>query len=196
MSDEIPDYYRSLAASDDDEDASVTKEAASSGEPSSQERPETRFYRADSFRMMLPGQAWRDRSVYTITGPTVDGRPHSIVITVVEGVDVPSVADFAAAQVESSIPGLDECRVLKDGSIELDCGHPAHRVILHWTSSMNGKRLYAEQIFVLHQKRGYILTATFTRASRKQIGEEVERMMLSFQPIERDHRSRGEAFHQ
>lgn len=193
MSDDIPDYYRSLAESEYDGKVSGTMDAAPSENTSEEKRSKTKFYRADSFQMMLPRGGWRDKSVYTFTGPTVNGRPQSIIVTTAEEIEANAVADFAAKNIESVTPELDECRVLVNDSIELDCGHPAHRVILVWTSSTEDTRLYAEQLFVLSEGRGYVLTATFTRSSRKQIGEEVEHMMLSFRPVESDHQTSRDA---
>jgi hypothetical protein len=76
---------------------------------------------------------------------------------------------------------LNDCLILRRDDVELTAGLPASRVIYGW-SPEEGLRLYQEQVYVLHNGAGYTLTASFTRQTRKQLGHEVERVMLSFKP--------------
>lgn len=140
-----------------------------------------KHYRADAFRMDLPSADWSDKSVYTITGPTLDGVTHNISITTDAGVEAESVYDFAGEEIAALKTQLEECRILLDDPIELYCGKPAYRVIFFWYPE-DDLKLYQEQLYVLDHSTGYTLTASFTRNTRKQIGDDVERMMLSFQP--------------
>ena len=132
--------------------------------------------------MMLPSADWQDRSLYTLTGPTIDGIQHNITINVEEEPEAETLEDFAQQHIESLEPSLDACWVLMDNPVELLCEMPAHRVIFVWRPNED-LRLYQEQIYVLYEGTGYILTASFTRKTRKQIGAQVERMMLSFNPL-------------
>ena len=77
---------------------------------------------------------------------------------------------------------LKGCRLLKQGKTQLANGLPAYEAIFSWYPT-DDLRVYQHQIFVLHEKRGYKLTATFTKKTRKTIGPLVERMMLSFNPV-------------
>jgi len=140
-------------------------------------------YYADAFVLPLPGEEWQDQSVYTITGPTIDGVTHNITVNIDDEVEADSVYDFAAQEIALLEPQLDGCRVLIDDPIELDCGDPAYRAIFLWYPEEDLK-LYQEQIYVLPDSRGYTLTASFTRETRKRLGAEVERMMLSFTPVD------------
>ncbi len=76
---------------------------------------------------------------------------------------------------------LQGCRVLKRDQVALDNGLPAYRAIFVWRPAED-QRLYQEQLYVLHQQTGYTLTATFTKKTRKTLGSQVERIMLSFTP--------------
>jgi hypothetical protein len=100
-------------------------------------------------------------------------------------VEADSVYDFAAQEIALLEPQLEGFRLLVDDPIELDCGEPAYRAIFCWYPE-DDLKLYQEQIYVLPDERGYTLTASFTRNTRKQLGAAVERMMLSFTPIEEE----------
>lgn len=184
MSTKIPDYYRDLATDGEpgggDEDGSSS---ASDGSPDGTEAedPETRTYRADSFRCRLPVEGWTDRSEYTFTGPTADGVTHDISITTVEGLEGDDVSAFAQAELERLTARLDGCQPLMDGPFTLAGDRPAHRVLFFWFPDASLK-LYQEQLYTIHEATGYVLSAGFTASTRKQIGGEVEDMMRSFRP--------------
>lgn len=180
MSDSLPDYYRHLAAQNDE--ASTSPSGPSTPAASEDAEAPPRPFRADAFRLQLPDGDWKDRSVYTITGPTSDGIQHNITVTLDPEVEADTLYDFAAEQIAALELSLERCRVLMDDEIELDGGLPAYRAIYVWYPK-DDLRLYQEQIYVLHDGCGYTLTASFTRATRKQFGPEVERMMRSFRPV-------------
>jgi len=188
MPDSIPEYYRHLADETGEESGPGhgTDPKGDSGdeETDPQDAPsEPTVYRADAFRLLLPEGEWQDGSVYTIIGPTIDGVTHNITVTTDDEVEADSVYDFAAQEVALVEAQLDRCRVLIDDPIELDCGEPAYRAIFVWYPE-DDLKLYQEQIYVLHDDRGYTLTASFTQDTRKPLGPEVERMMLSFTPLD------------
>lgn len=195
MPDSIPEYYRHLAEDTGEENGSEQqvdrKEASGDEETNSQDAPsKPTVYRADAFRLRRPEGEWQDGSVYTITGPTIDGVTHNITINIDDEVEGDSVYDFAAQELALVEAQLDGCRLLIDNPIELDCGAPAYRGIYCWYPE-DDLKLYQEQIYVLQDDRGYTLTASFTRETRKQLGEEVERMMLSFTPTDQGALEQG-----
>jgi hypothetical protein len=185
----IPDYYRPLADETGEEsgpEQQADPESSGDEETDSQNTPsEPTVYRADAFRLPLPEGGWRDGSVYTLTGPTIDGVTHNIAVNMDDEVEADSVYDFAAQEIALLEPQLEDFRLLVDDPIELNCGEPAYRAIFCWYPE-DDLKLYQEQIYVLPDERGYTLTASFTRNTRKQLGAEVERMMLSFTPIEEE----------
>lgn len=187
MTDSIPEYYRHLAeetGDENDQERRRRQKTNSDNEGTAQDTPpDPVVYRADAFRLLFPEGDWQDGSVYTITGPTVDGVTHNITVTIDDEVEADSVYDFAAQEIALLELQLDGCRVLIDDPIELDCGEPAYRALFVWTPE-DDLKLYQEQIYVLQNSRGYTLTASFTRTTRKQLGAQVERMMLSFTPTE------------
>ncbi len=187
MSSDVPEYYRSLAASDDDDtdDDSDSQPTESDSSEASEVQSGPRCYRADAFELTLPNATWQGQSVYTFSGPSVDDMTHRMSVSVTEAVDASDVADFAANEIETVTDQLDDCRVLLDNPLELTCGRPAYRAIFVQYPD-DGERRYQEQIYLLYDGDGYTLTAVFTPESRKQIGEDVENMMLSFRPAAHD----------
>ena len=184
MADSIPEYYRHLAeqraASNAERDA-PSSQPAEDAVDAGREPPAPVPYRANAFRMMLPSDAWTDRSLYTLTGPTIDGIQHNITVNVVQDPEAEDLAAFADEQLESLEAALDDCQVLMTDPVELACGLPARRAIYVWRPS-DDLQLYQEQIYVMEDSHGYVLTSSFTRKTRKQLGAAVEHMMLSFTP--------------
>ena len=106
---------------------------------------------------------------------------HNVTISVGHHVEVDSLIDFADWQVKSVEETLKGCRLLLKDQVQLDCGVPAYRAIFVWYPT-DDVRLYQEQLYVLHGGRGYTLTASFTKKTRKTLGPRVQRVMLSFTP--------------
>jgi len=137
-------------------------------------------YQAWKFILELP-DGWQDKTIYTLTGPVEDGIQHSVLITLEQDVAFDSVREYAEWQISALEQELKGCKLLKKGSISLANGLPAYQAIFSWYPSET-LRVYQEQIFVLAEKTAYKLTATFTKKTRKTLGPQVERMMLSFSP--------------
>ena len=137
-------------------------------------------YQAWKFILELP-DGWQDKTIYTLTGPVEDGIQHSVLITLEQDVAFDSVREYAEWQISALEQELKGCKLLKKGSIALANGLPAYQAIFSWYPSET-LRVYQEQIFVLAEKTAYKLTATFTKKTRKTLGPQVERMMLSFSP--------------
>ena len=124
---------------------------------------------------------WQDKTIYTLTGPVEDGIQHSVLITLEQDVAFDSVREYAEWQISALEQELKGCRLLKKGTISLANGLPAYKAIFSWYPTET-LRVFQEQIFVLADKTAYKLTATFTKKTRKTLGPQVERMMLSFNP--------------
>lgn len=119
--------------------------------------------------------------MFTFTGPVIDGMQHNVTITVGEQVPFTSVREFAEWQIATTEQELQSCRLLKKGNIALLNGIPAFLAIFVWYPT-EGLKMYHEQIFVLSDGSAYTLTASFSKNSRRTLGPQVERMMLSFEP--------------
>lgn len=103
MSDPLPDYYRHLAEKSGKEsgpEQQADPEGGSGdGNTDSQDAPaKPTVYRADAFRLLRPEGEWQDGSVYTFTGPTLDGVTHNITINISDEVKADSVYDFTAQE--------------------------------------------------------------------------------------------------
>jgi hypothetical protein len=65
--------------------------------------------------------------------------------------------------------------------IEMDDGREAYRAIFVWWP-VEDVRIYQEQLYVLDGSTGFTITASFSKKTRKTLGPEIERAMLSFSP--------------
>ena len=140
-------------------------------------------YNAEKFVINIDKE-WKDKTIFTLTGPVSDGIQHNILITMEEDIPFDAVIDYAEWQIAALEDELKGCLLLLKGEVKLDNGMPAYEAMFSWYPS-DDLRIYQHQIFVLHENKGYKLTASFTKKTRKTLGPEVERMMLSFKPIER-----------
>ena len=140
-------------------------------------------YRGDLFSMRLYDD-WQDKTIYTIAGPVTDGIQHNIIINLNPDVETDSLRDYADWNIASLTNELKGCRLLLQTPITLANGLPAYKAIFCWFPT-DELRIYQEQIYVLVGTTGYNLTASFTKKTRKTLGPQVERMMLSFNPINR-----------
>jgi hypothetical protein len=161
------------------------------GQHSARQKQPDKFskYNADSFTINLL-EGWQDKTVYTLAGPVVDNIQHNVVITAGQNVPFTSVREFAEWQIASAEQELKGCRLLKKGNTTLANGTSAHEAIFVWYP-VEGLKVYQEQIFVLSEGTAYTLTATFTKKSRKTLGPQVERMMLSFEPLKPKPKNQG-----
>ena len=138
-------------------------------------------YQANTFALSCLDQ-WQDKTIYTLAGPVVDSIQHNLLITVGENVPFANVRELAEWQINAMEQELKSCKLLKKGSIALANGLPAFQAIFAWFPT-DGLKVYQEQIFVLAEGCAYTLTATFSKKTRKTLGPQVERMMLSFEPV-------------
>jgi hypothetical protein len=149
-------------------------------EETKQQRGASRIYQGNSFTINQP-EGWVDKTVYTITGTMEDGIQHNILITIEEDVEFDSVADYADFHITAMEEELKGYIVLKREETSLDNGLPAYRAIYRWYPT-DEMCIYQEQMFVLADGTAYKLTTTFTKKTRKTLGPQVERILMSFQP--------------
>ncbi len=143
--------------------------------------PGERVFQGNGF--ILPhSNEWNDETLYTLTGPVADGIRHNIMIQVRKDSSWTTVETFAEAQIASLEQELTSCKILNRQKTKLVIGLDAYRVIMKWQPT-DVQPIYQEQIYVLADKTGYTLTASFSRRTRKTVGPFVERIMLRFQPV-------------
>ena len=154
------------------------------GEDNNRERESQRdlqrIYRGNGFTINQP-EGWEDKTIYTLTGPMEDGIQHNILITIEEDVEFESVSDYADFHITAMEEELKGYTVLKREEISLDNGLPAYRAIYRWYPT-DEMCIYQEQMFVLANGTAYKLTTTFTRKTRKTLGPQIERILMSFKP--------------
>ena len=139
-------------------------------------------YKAHTFTITLP-DGWKDRTIFTLTGPVEDGIQHNVVIMVDDDCTFESVVDYADWQIRALEDELRACRLLKKGKKTLTNGMPAYEAIFRWEPT-DSLRLYQHQIYAVVGTMGYKATASFTKKTRKTLGPKIERMMLSLLPAQ------------
>ncbi len=148
--------------------------------PPEQQSHSPRIYQGNGFTVNQP-EGWVDKTVYTLTGPLEDGIQHNILVTIEEDVEFDSIVDYADFHITAMEEELKGYTVLKREEISLDNGLPAYRAIFRWYPT-DEMCIYQEQMFVLADGAAYKLTTTFTKKTRKTLGPQVERILMSFQP--------------
>lgn len=132
----------------------------------------------NKFSLRIP-ETWEDKSVYTFEGPEEDGIRHNIWITIENNVDVPDLERYAGVNIQATETALQGYRELKRGPLTLNNRQPAYELVYRW-SPVGDREVYQRVMYVLHNKTGYILTATFSKKTWKILGSEVDKIMKSF----------------
>ena len=186
MNDRIPDYYQDLAAAEGNPVSGRESDASPDSNCGRDERPDaqgaigSQRYRTESFNFRVPEGDWRDCTLYTVKGPTVDGLEHRILITTSTRNGSKTLSSYAEKQVESVQSDLSEAVVLRTDQVRLSCGEEAKRAI--FLLNMFDSRWYLEQLYLGGDTKWYHVSALFTRDSRRILGDAVERVMLSLTP--------------
>ncbi|QQS36577.1 MAG: DcrB-related protein [Ignavibacteriales bacterium] len=187
----IPDYYRQFQnqpeQKKEEEKKPESKQTppaveAKKEQPKPQPKPEdkTVVFQGNGFTINQL-QDWEDKTIYTLTGPVTDGIKHNVILTVEQDVPFDTLKEYADYQIKTLEQELKGCSLLKQGDTKLFDGTEAYEAIFKWYP-LNDFKIYQHQIYVLHEKTGFKLTASFTKKTRQTIGPQVERMMLSFKP--------------
>lgn len=174
MNPQVPEYYRHLVKKPPQDAAPPRPVASSDPLPMLP-------YRADTFTLMHY-DGWRDETVYTFAGPVVDGFQHVVTVNLDLHLSVEALRDYADFQVQQTESALKGCRLLKEDPVQLGNGLPAYRALFTW-HPVEHVRLYREQVYVMHEHTGYVLSTALTKRSRRALGHAVERFMQSIQPV-------------
>ena len=132
-------------------------------------------YRADGWALALP-DGWADATTHTIAGPVADGLAHNVTVTSASsgGRSVDALADEQVAAVLDTLAGV---LLLRD-DVVLDGGGAGVRAVFRWSPGPD-RVLYQQQVYAVVGGRAVVLAASFTARSRRLLGPEVHRVMLS-----------------
>jgi hypothetical protein len=133
------------------------------------------------FSMTFPPE-WEDRSYYRFEGPVEDGVKHNIIVTIENNVEVPSLEQYADLNIKAVEAELQGCQELKRGPVTLDNRVPAYELVYKWTPVKDGQ-VYQRVIYILINKTGYILTATFSKKTWKVWGPGINKILMSFRVV-------------
>jgi hypothetical protein len=130
------------------------------------------------FSMKFPAE-WEDRSYYRFEGPVEYGIKHSIIVTIENNVEVPDLEQYADLNIKALETELQGYQELKRGSVGLDNRVPAYELVYKWTP-VEGRQVYQRVIYILMNKTGYVLTATFSKKTWKMLGSVINKILMSF----------------
>ena len=189
----IPDYYRQFqnqpseekkeekaSESSDLEKTKVSQQKQSVKQETQAPIPQdkTVIFRGNGFTVNQL-EEWEDKTIYTITGPVIDGVQHNVIVNVDREMVFDTLQEYADWQIKTLEEELKGCTLLKRGETKLTNGTDAYEAIFSWYP-LDDFRIYQHQIYVLIDKIAYKLTASFTKKTRQTIGPSIVRMMLSF----------------
>ncbi len=130
------------------------------------------------FTMKLPN-SWKDQSIYRFEGPEDDGIQHNIYVTIEHDIDNPDLKSYATLNIKAVEKELQGYQELKQGPLTLANGTDAFEVVYKW-SPVEKRNVYQRTIYLLMNKNGYVLTATFSKKTWKTFGPEVDKILMSF----------------
>jgi hypothetical protein len=150
--------------------------------------PSPLSFRTSRFALDYP-DGWRDRSVYLLSGPTVDNLTHILGITIDPNPVANSLSAYADAQIQAAVDVLDQGTLLLRDRIPLASGDTAVRAVYRWQTPT--RPLFQQHLFVYTEDGALVLGVPFTRRSRRLLGTQVQTMMCSvrlFSPADRSAR--------
>jgi len=142
------------------------------------QRPVEYTILTNRFSMSFPPD-WEDRSYYRFEGPVEDGVKHTIIVTIENNVDVPNLEQYADLNIKAVEKDLQGYQELKQGPVTLDSRVPAYELVYKWVP-VKDRQVYQRVIYILINKTGYILTATFSKKTWKMLGTEINKILMSF----------------
>ncbi len=119
--------------------------------------------------------------MYVLEGPKTDGLQHTIQINVDPNVGDAMVIHYANTRIEEQKESLNGGRLVKKEWTRLENDQRAYQALLIWTPT-DERRLYRDQLFVLHDGVGYRLSASFTKKTFKTLRPRVRRALHHFEP--------------
>jgi hypothetical protein len=186
---DIPEYYRQFQSQPKEEKKAeqpqqsqqeqkpALKQQLKKEKQEPQIKDKTMPYRGNCFSLSQL-EDWEDKTIYTLMGPVTDGIQHNVIITIDKENPFDTLEEFAEWHIKTMETDLKGCTLLKKGEIKLSDGTDAYEAIFSWYP-IDDLRIYQQQIFVMFEKVVYKMTASFTKKTRKTLGPQVERMMLS-----------------
>jgi hypothetical protein len=190
----IPDYYKQFQnqPAKKEEEAKKPEAKEQPQKPEQKQEPplskkptkvtdKTKLFQGNGFTINQL-EEWEDKTIYTLTGPVTDGIQHNVILNIDKKVPFETLEEYADWQIKTLETELKGCTLLKRGETKLTNGTEAYEAIFKWYPT-DEIRIYQHQIYVLVEKTAYKFTASFTKKTRKTLGPQVERMMLSLNPF-------------
>jgi hypothetical protein len=187
----IPDYYRQFQNQPGEEKTAKLPETDQTTPPQPKQQTQQAaqppmekdnivVFQGNGFTLNQL-EDWEDKTIYTITGPVIDGIQHNVIINVDRENAFDNVVDYAEWQIKTIEEELKGSTLLKRGETKLANGTEAYEAIFSWYP-LDDFRIYQHQVYALINNVAYKLTASFTKKTRQTIGPAIVRMMLSFNP--------------
>ena len=92
---------------------------------------------------------------------------------------MPNLEQYAELNIKAVETELQGYQELKRGSVTLDNRVTAYELVYKWTP-VKDAQVYQRVIYILINKTGYILTASFSKKTWKVLGPAVNKILMSF----------------
>ncbi len=136
------------------------------------------------FTLELPG-GWEDETIHTYKGPDDSGVQHRITLVIDRSTDAASVEEFARPRIDTVISTLQGAEILKEEPKELASGIPAYECVYKWIPAGSDAR-FVRNVYLLAGGAGYTFSGAFSKKTLKTIGVEMDRILESFAPQDKE----------
>jgi len=132
------------------------------------------------FSLDLP-HSWEDQTVYHFKGPDIDGRPHTIILTIDRLLRDDSIAHFAQDRIDPIVENLQGLEVLKKEEVTIENGNPVFEFVYRWIPG-EGVKLFQKYVFVIKDGMGFSFSGSFSKKSLKMLGGQMKEIIESLLP--------------
>ena len=135
------------------------------------------------FKLTLPDE-WKETTVYTFEGPLDNGLQHSLVFTILPGLQKNiTIATYAKLQTEESAGKLPGFKLIYEKPVSFFDTIPGFEICYSYRATDEMKFMQMQWYFTGKDKV-YLFTGTFTKKTIKTIGKEVESIVRTLRIIQ------------
>ena len=138
----------------------------------------------NQFNLDLPN-GWADRTGHYFQGPDDSGVQHGLTLLIDDQCDTDDASEYARERIDHAVETLPNAEVLKDAARTLDDGTVVHEAICKWFPG-EGKPSFQKMVYRVIDGVAYTFTCGFSKKTLKTIGVEVDRIIATLSPGDRD----------
>lgn len=142
-----------------------------------------------NFKFNLPS-GWNDQTVYHFKGPDLDGKDHTVTMTIDRNPQVDNIGEFASMRTSPILNSLQGVEVMKNEETTIEYGNPSWEFVYKWVLSDDIK-LIIKNVYVFKNGMGFSFDCEFSKKSYKLLGGQMKSLIDSlvpgtYEPIEED----------